>query len=149
MKPTYLLFFCCSFFCLTLTAQVPPSGVVLHKDSRIDMLLKKQSDINKIAVKKTSGGRYKGYRVMALNTNDRNLAYQTKAQLLSRFPDYQVYMSYQAPFFKLKIGDFIKRSDAEELRKRISTMVSQGVYIVPDVVILRPEDEERLINEDN
>jgi len=125
-----------------------PTGVVLHKDSRIDVLLKKQADINKVAVVKTSSGRYKGYRVMALNTNDRELAYKTKAQLLSRFPQYSVYMSYQTPFFKLKIGDFTKRDDAEDLRRQLSTMIKQGIYIVPDVVILKPEDVERLMNED-
>lgn len=136
-----------SILLVSANAQVAPSGVVLHKDSRIDALLKKQSDINKVAAIKTNGGKYKGYRVMALNTNDRDLAYRTKAQLLSRFPDYQVYMSYQAPFFKLKIGDFIRRNDAEDLRKMVAVMMTKGVYIVPDIVILSAEDEERLINE--
>jgi hypothetical protein len=141
--------FLLSFICLAFFAVAqPPVGVVLHKDSRIDVLLKKQADINKVAVVKTSSGKYKGFRVMALNTNDRELAYKTKAQLLSRFPDYSVYMSYQTPFFKLKIGDFIKRADAEDLRKHLSMMIKQGVYIVPDVVILKPDDVERLMNED-
>jgi hypothetical protein len=147
MKAIYFFVSLCLLSC-SLWAQVPTPGIVLHKDSRIDALLKKQSDINKVAAQKTSSGMYKGYRVMALNTNDRDLAYKTKAQLLSRFPEYQVYISYQTPFFKLKIGDFIKRPEAEELRKRVAVMMPQGVYIVPDVVVLKAEDEERLINED-
>ena len=141
----------CFSLCLLAVASftlAQTTGVVLHKDSRIDVLLKKQSDINKVAVVKTSSGKYKGYRVMAMNTNDRELAYKTKAQLLSRFPQYSVYMSYQTPFFKLKIGDFTKRDDAEDLRRQLSTMIKQGIYIVPDVVILKPEDVERLMNED-
>lgn len=139
--------------CLVLGASAsiaqPITGVVLHKDSRIDVLLKKQADINKTAVIRTSSGKYKGYRVMALNTNDRELAYKTKAQLLSRFPDHRVDMSYQTPFFKLRIGDFLKRDDAEDLRKQVSMMIKQGVYIVPDIVILKPDDVEKLMNEDH
>jgi hypothetical protein len=140
----YFFLICCTFLGLPSMAQ--PTGVVLHKDSRIDVLLKKQHDINKVATIKNGRGQYRGYRVMALNTNDRDLAYKTKAQLLSRFPEFQVYVSYQAPFFKLKIGDFISRNDAEDLRKRIATMMTKGVYIVPDLVILKADDEERLIN---
>lgn len=138
----------CFLLIVSVLAAQPPVGVILHKDSRIDVLLKKQADINKVAVHKSSTGKYKGFRVMALNTNDRELAYKTKGQLLSRFPDYRVYMSYQTPFFKLKIGDFIKRDDAEDLRKHLSMMIKQGVYIVPDIVVLSPEDEERLMKED-
>jgi hypothetical protein len=145
----YLLFINLCLFATCLLAQQPQRGVVLHKDSRIDALLKKQADINKVAAQKNSRGQYKGYRVLALNTNDRDLALKTKAQLLSRFPDYKVYLSYQTPFFRLKIGDFIKRNDAEELRKRITVMMTKGVYIVPDIVTLTSEDEERLINEND
>ena len=146
MKANYILISLC-FLTLFASAQVTKPGVILHKDPRIDDLVKKQTDINKVAAQKTSSGMYKGYRVMAISTNDRDLANKTKAQLLSRFPDYQTYMSYQAPYFRVKIGDFIKRNDAEELRKRIATMTTQGVYIVPDVVVLKAEDEERLIND--
>ena len=147
MNRVYSVVLCFILFAGAIQAQ-PTAGVVLHKDSRIDVLLKKQADINKVAVVKTSSGKYKGYRVMALNTNDRELAYKTKAQLLSRFPEYSVYMSYQTPFFKLKIGDFVKKEDAEDLRKQLSMMIKQGIYIVPDVVILKPDDVEKLMNDD-
>jgi hypothetical protein len=146
---TRYAFACCFILLASFATARPVTGVVLHKDSRIDVLLKKQADINKVAVVKTSSGKYKGYRVMALNTNDRELAYKTKAQLLSRFPEYSVYMSYQTPFFKLKIGDFLKKEDAEDLRKHLSMMIKQGIYIVPDVVMLKPDDVERLMNEEN
>ncbi len=147
MNLKYFVVLCAIVFVSAIKAQ-PIAGVVLHKDSRIDALLKKQADINKVAVVKTSSGKYKGFRVMALNTNDRELAYKTKAQLLSRFPEYSVYMSYQTPFFKLKIGDFVKKEDAEDLRKQLSMMIKQGIYIVPDVVILKPDDVERLMNDE-
>ncbi|MES2776105.1 MAG: SPOR domain-containing protein [Bacteroidota bacterium] len=123
------------------------SGMIVHRDSRIEVLLKKQGDINKVAGFKTSNGQYKGYRIMVLNTTDRELAYKTKGQLLSRFPDHSVYMSYQAPFFKLKAGDFIKKEDAEDLRKRLSSMMPKGVFVVPEIINVKPEDEKKYLEE--
>jgi len=140
-----------SLIILLLTAGIAnaqeDTGIILHKDSRIEVLLKKQADINKVAGFKTSNGQYKGYRIMVLNSTDRELAYKTKGQLLSRFPDQAVYMSYQAPFFKLKVGDFIKKEDAEDMRKRLSSMMPKGVFVVPDVIKVKPEDEKKFLQE--
>ena len=86
------------------------SGVVeVIKDPRIDLLVKKQSQINKVAVYKNSRGEYKGYRLMILSTNNRDLAYKAKSDLLRYFPEQNVYMGYQSPYFKIKMGDFLKR----------------------------------------
>ena len=122
-------------------------SIIVHKDSRIDLLLKKQSDINKLATFKTSNGKIKGFRIMVLNTNNRDLAYKTKAQLLGLFPEYASYMSYQAPFFKLKIGDFLKKEDAEDLRKQLTAILPKGVFVVPDIIVIRPQDEKRLLED--
>jgi hypothetical protein len=76
-----------------------------------------------------------------LNTNDRNLTYKTKGQLLGRYPQYQVYTVYQAPFFKLKIGDFVSRKDAEKLRDELLKMFSKGVFILHETVLVKAEAE--------
>lgn len=129
------------------------SDMIVHKDSRIDLLLKKQVTVNSINNKlnyyRTSGGKSKGYRIMVLNSNDRELVYKVKGQLLSRFPEHSVYMSYQAPFFKLKMGDFIKREDAENFSSRLGSIVPRGVFVVPDIVKVRPEDEQKLKEAEN
>ena len=126
--------------------------VELVRDSRVDELTRKQHQINKVttdayalAKYKTSGGKYKGYRVMVLNTNNRELAYQTRGQLATRFPQHSLYLGYQAPYYKLKMGDFLEKSDAEALKKQLSGIIKQGLFIVPDAINLKPEEEERLI----
>jgi SPOR domain len=131
----------------TVSMAQQDSGIIVHKDSRIETLLKKQGDINKVATIKSSNGQYKGYRIMVLNSTDRELAYKTKGQLLSRFPEHSVYMSYQAPFFKLKIGDFFKKEDAENLRKQLSNMMPKGVFVVPELIKVKPEDEKKYLEE--
>jgi hypothetical protein len=54
-------------------------------------------------------------------------------------------MSYQAPFIKLKFGDFVERGDAERAKKQIirGGLVTGGVYIVPDTIELKPDKEAK------
>jgi len=127
-------------------------SLILVYDSRLDDLTSKQYHINKttnnvsaLSKYKTSGGKYKGYRVMVLNTNDREKAYQTRGQLATLFPQHTLYLGYQAPYYKLKMGDFLEKSDAEALKKQLGGIIKQGVFIVPEAINLKPEDEEKLI----
>ena len=126
--------------------------VELVRDSRLDELIKKQyllnknaNNISELSKYKTSNGKYKGYRLMVLNTNSRELAYQTRGQLATRFPQHSLYLGYQAPYYKLKMGDFLEKSDAEALKKQLSGIIKQGIFIVPDAINLKPEEEQRLI----
>ena len=90
-------------------------SITFQVDSRADVLAEKQARINGLSTYKNSNGKYKGYRIMVLNTNDRELASRTRADILRYFPGVMPYTGYQAPFFKLKAGDFLKREDAERV----------------------------------
>lgn len=118
------------------------------KDYRIDLLVKKQAQINRVSVYKNSRGEYKGFRLMVMNTNSRELAYKTRADILRYFPEYNVYMAYQAPYFKIKMGDFLKRADAEKLKKSVASMFKQGTFVMQDIIKVTAEEEERLMNEE-
>ncbi len=147
MKTSIILIFSLILLSASIAVAQQDSGIIVHKDSRIETILKKQGDINKVAGFKSSNGQYKGYRIMVLNSTDRELTYKTKGQLLSRFPEHAVYMSYQAPFFKLKIGDFIKKEDAENLRKQLTNMMPKGVFVVPELIKVKPEDEKKYLEQ--
>lgn len=71
----------------------------------------------KPAVKHQSTGRMAGYRVQVYSDgNQRNAKKQTQlkaAQVSRRFPDMRTYISYSAPFWRLRVGDFRSRGDAE------------------------------------
>jgi hypothetical protein len=137
----------------SLYAQTEGEDLVeLIRDSRIDELTRKQFQINKVASDvsalsryKTSGGKYKGYRLMVLNTNNRELAYQTRGQLATRFPQHKVYLAYQAPYYKLKMGDFLEKSEAEAVKKQLTGTIKGGIFVVSDAVNLSPEEEEKLL----
>ena len=116
--------------------------IIVHKDPRIDVLTAKQIAINKVTINMTSGGLFRGYRLQVLNTRSRDEAFKTKAMLLENFPDQKAYILYQSPYFKVRVGNFINRSDAENFGKEISSYLSQPAYIVSDLVeyIPKPED---------
>ncbi len=144
------LFFCLQ--CSTTGFAQPPSDslrnyVQVFRDYRLDLLAKKQWEINKLSTYKSSSGKFKGYRIQVLNTNNRELAYQTRGKLLRSFPDVNVYMAYQAPNYKLRVGDFVKKEDAEKLKKQVEIILGSTTYIVPDLVTLSPEEQEKLLKE--
>jgi len=134
-------------------AQAEQTEIVeVIRDLRLDELAKKQYQINKLTGEggilskfKTSNGKFKGYRIMVLNTNNREIAYQTRGKLANRFPQHRIYLAYQAPYFKLKMGDFLERSEAEDFKKQLIGILKSGIFVVPDVVNIRPEEEVKLI----
>lgn len=141
-----MMFFLCLAVITPSLAQTD-SVVELVKDPRIDLLIKKQAQINKVSAFKNSTGQYKGYRLLVLNTNNRDLAYKTRTQLLRIFPNDNVYMAYQSPYFKLKLGDYVKKEDAAKMKKQVSAALKQDVFVVPDIIKLSAEDEARLLKE--
>jgi SPOR domain len=114
------------------------SNVIVHKDPRFDELAAKQAEINKHSF--VSGPhRRSGFRVQAANTQNRDEANAVKAELLRRFPDEKSYLLYQAPNFRVRIGNFLTQKDAFQLRKMISTLYpGRGIYIVPDIIEYTP-----------
>lgn len=123
------------------------SHVQVFRDYRLDLLAKKQWEINKLSTYKSSSGKFKGFRIQVMNTNNREMAYQTRGKLLRSFPDQNVYMAYQAPNYKLRMGDFVKKADAEKLKKQVEIVLGTTTYIVPDLVTLSEEELEKLLNE--
>lgn len=114
------------------------TSVVIHKDSRIDLLLKKQGDVN-AAIKKANARTARGYRLLVINTNKRDEAIAAKTKIYTYFPELKSYLVYQSPYFKLKVGNFKTRDEAEQYRKNISLYFPKGVFIVNDIIEVTPE----------
>jgi SPOR domain len=122
-----------------VNADTLKNGVVVMKDARINTLLKKQADINKKVIE--SKKPTKGFRIQVLNTTDRNQALSAKSKLLSLYPEHKVYLMYQAPYFKIRFGNFADRNDANNLKKELSRMFPAGVFIIPSEIEIKQEKE--------
>ena len=113
--------------------------VLLQKDSRIDILGQKMGDYNTSLAKNIRSG--KGFRLMLLTSNDRNVVMQTRSKLLQQYPEHKIYMIYQSPFIKLKMGNFIEKTEAEKLKKQLLSqkIVTGNIYILSETIEIKPE----------
>ena len=116
------------------------SSVIVHKDSRIDLLLKKQIQINE-ETSREARKIGKGFRLLVVNTNNREEAVAAKTKVYTFFPELKSYLIYQSPYFKLKVGNFKERKEAEEYRERLQKYFPKGVYIMNDTIEVKPERE--------
>ncbi|MCW3074911.1 MAG: hypothetical protein JWP69_1980 [Flaviaesturariibacter sp.] len=114
--------------------------VIVHKDPRVDALVKKQAAIN-AAVKKATSRTGRGYRLLVANTKNRQEAIDAKTKLYNLFPELKAYLAYQSPYFKLKAGNFQTRSEAESYQKLMNSMFPKGVFIVNDVIEIKAETD--------
>lgn len=83
-----------------------------------------------------------GYRLMVLNTTDRELAMKVRTQLLQMFPDQKPYMSFVSPFVRLKFGDFRTKAEADAAKRRITALklFTNNVYVLSEKVTVKAED---------
>ncbi len=88
-----------------------------------------------LTTRKTSGAVYsgKGYRVQIYNGNDRVKAIKIKAEFMRKFPGVRTYLTYISPCFRVKVGDYRNRGDAEGMLREANTMYSPSM-IVPDII---------------
>jgi len=74
-----------------------------------------------------------GFRVQLYNGPDRKKAEAIRAAFVAKYPHIPAYMVYVAPGFRVKVGNFTKRTDAESLLAKVKS-ISKPVMIVPDSV---------------
>ena len=70
-----------------------------------------------------------GYRVQILATRDRFKAEKLQRDLEELF-EYKIYVIFEAPNYKVRIGDFIDRQKAEKFRKQLSSNGYSSAWII-------------------
>jgi hypothetical protein len=128
--------------CAVVYNSLAADTIIVHKDPRLDILTEKQVAINKVTSRMAANGLFKGYRLQVLNTRNRDDAFKTKASLLENFPDEKTYIMYQSPYFKVRIGNFVNRADAEDFKKQLSSYLTQPAYVVDDLIEYIPKADE-------
>lgn len=124
------------------------STVVVHKDARIDLLVKKQSQINE-ETSRDSRRTMKGFRLIVVNTNNRDEAIAAKTKIYTYFPELKSYLSYQSPYFKLKAGNFKTREEAASYQEKLNRYFPRGVFVIPDTIEVNPEKTNEDVSKRN
>ena len=116
------------------------SSVTVNKDPRIDLLVNKQIEINEVTTR-NSRRSAAGYRILVISSNNRNKVIEVKTKMYREFPELKAYMMYQSPFYRLKVGNFRERTEAEEYLSQIQRIYPTGVYVVTDTIEVRPDQQ--------
>ena len=118
------------------------NGTVFIHDSRFDLLVDKKAEINKLAAELANPS--KGFRVQVISSSNRTEVINAKSAILSSYPEHKVYLMYQAPYFKLRVGNFIDEADAKKFKKEISRMYPSGVMVIPSEIELSRKEREEI-----
>jgi hypothetical protein len=118
-------------------SQSDTTGVVVRKDPRIDMLIKKQTEINEVATR-NARSTATGFRIQVISTNNRAKALEAKTKVYQQFPELKAYLLYQSPNYRLRVGNFKDRMEAETYLESIKSIFPTGIYIVNDRIEVNP-----------
>jgi cell division protein FtsN len=141
------------------TGEQPPSGEKIELDESFDPLLLDDEDIkfetkskpaqtvapvNLLPEQKTTTPTNElvdGFRIQLISTKDLESA--TKAKLIAeeQFSDLQInfYLEFDSPYYKVRVGDFKSRDDAESIREVIRSRGYPKAWIVTTKVWTHPE----------
>ena len=114
-------------------------NLTIVMDSRLELLAKKEAEINEAIA---NGPKFaKGYRFMILNTTNRTEAMSIRAKLLQLFPEQKIYMTFQPPHIKVKLGNFLEKNEAEEYIKEVNQnkLVTTEVYLLSEMIEIKTE----------
>lgn len=135
------LFFIFSFFAIQGYAQSPIFNS-LHSNQlgwgKFTLISAFQNDniISKhISINQKAKG-IPGYRIQVFfssGTEAKNQATKFKNDLRNSYPEHEVYIIYEEPFFKLRIGDFRTKIEAYKLFKKIQDTYPSA-FIVEDLI---------------
>ncbi len=116
----------------TVTDTLPNKNVVIVQDSLIKFLIE-QNTLNNEQKKSISG-----FRVQIISSTNRKEVLEQKALFEQLYPDTKAYFLYQQPYFKLRVGDFQMRINANQFLQ-VVLKDFDSAFIVPDDISVTEE----------
>jgi hypothetical protein len=77
-----------------------------------------------------------GYRVQVLSTDDIDEASVVRSEIYEKTARKEVYIIFEPPFYKVKVGDFTSKSEAENLRFELNQLGYTESKVVQETVNL-------------
>lgn len=106
-----------------------PGKVTVVQDERIVNLIAKHINLGE-------KGKLEGFRVQIFydsGNNSKNRAFAKKSQFLAMYPEIGAYLSFQSPNYKVRVGDFRTRLDAEGFKAKIVGTFTDA-FVVKDEI---------------
>ena len=123
------------FEVLSTPDSVTHATVRIHQDKRIETLLANKKFTNQTTTN--------GFRVQVFSSNvqqtAKNKAFNIEKQIQEAFPDLLVYVNYTSPFWKVRVGDFKSKSEAQVFKSQLIDsfpIMKSEIYIVPEQIVI-------------
>lgn len=121
-----------------ITDTLNENKVIVIRDARLDVLGRKEAEIN-TAILKMQARTAQGYRLMVLNTSDKDYAFKVRAELLQKFPEQKPYMWFANPYIRIKFGNFRTKEEADVYKNQISKMLDGAtIYYIQEAIEVDP-----------
>lgn len=124
-------------FLTSLNAQFTDiTELKIKQDPRIDSLVKLHQQVNQAFIDHEEHDGIEGFRVQIFfdsGNNSKNRVGQKKDGFERRYPEVKAYMIYKEPYYKLRVGDFRTKLEAEGFLNRIRSRYP-GAYVVGDKI---------------
>jgi len=114
--------------------------VEVVKDPLIDTLIARWPSLSKTSPS-GNGETLNGFRVQIFFGSSRQAAYGAQDKFKQEYPDVPTYISYIEPNFKVQVGDFRTRLEAEKMQKDVSSMFT-SLFIIPGKINPPKPDEQ-------
>ena len=119
----------------------------VNQDSRIERLMKRQRDVY------AANSTMPGYRVqifMEICNDAITHAEAMKSSFSAAFPELPVYLTYEQPYYRLRVGDFRNRVEAEKYLRMLKPKYNLA-FVTADIINpptkLEPVDLEEILDQ--
>lgn len=129
-------------FSVAVFAQEKKGNLEIVKSPMIDLLQERRvyfenNPLEVRPVDKENGTRSTvlGFRVQIYSGSSRNEAYATQARFQKQYKDIATYVSYTQPNYRVKVGDFRSRSEAQAFMREVKNdypmvfLFTEQVYV--------------------
>lgn len=110
----------------TTAARVEPTA---HVNDKVAVLMDTVASVNK-NIKYAQG-----YRIMAYNGSERQTVMNLRKAIIARIPEQKDYLTYQQPNFRLKIGDYFSRIEAQQVLNQIRDLIPNAQIVQEQINI--------------
>ncbi len=112
--------------------------ILIHQPQKLNNLLGRN-----IAMNKERKG-FPGWRIQVFFDSDRNARQQAqiiKSRLMRAFYNTDVYLSYEDPYYSVRLGDFRSKHEAQRFLKKVENDYPRA-HLVRDLIKLPTLDDE-------
>jgi len=127
---TFILF-------LTFGSFAQKGNVQIIKDTKLDALIEKQSEV----IPPATNPQIDGYRIQLFFDSDKSKLNAGRASFIAKFPKIDTYTTYNAPNFFLKAGDFRTRLEAEKIKAEIEAEFPTSFIVKESINLPRLDND--------